>query len=244
MPSRDFERGSSHRLGTASTVNTGANAFTLAALVTVESLPGAAAYHAAIALNSATAAREIVLDLNGDTGPGTLALKVGATRVVPSTSIIPSTDGRWMILVGKKASGTVNADFMLYDFTTQTWTEFSTSGTVADRTAGATDMNVGSDGAANYWDGRIALAMYLPENVAKEHLYKLAMSRSEWYALFGGGGPVTRAYHSRQANQAGSLFDLTIPQVNGGDIDLGSVTVVYTTGTAPPVDGTPLPPGF
>lgn len=235
MSSYDFVRGSSHRIGTPSTVNWGSLAHTTVAVVTVASLPGAGAYHAAMGMNSSTAAREVVLHLNGDTGPGTLSLKVGSTRVVPSTSIIPSTDGRWYLIGASKAAGTVNVDFFLFDWTTGAWTEFASSGTVGNRTNAATDTSVGADGAAHYWDGRIAMAMHLPVALVQGQ-WRTLITKGGFYHLFG-------AYHRRQSGGSGFLFDLTCPRTGSGWDDRGANSAVYTTGAAPTQD--PLtPPGF
>lgn len=204
MGSRAYTIASAHQLRAGTTITIGNTAHTCAALFTCSALPGAGAYQTLVALQSGTAARELQLHLNGDTGPGTLALKVGSTRVVPSTSMIPSTDGRWYLGVATKATGTVAVNFALLDIAAQTWTEFASSGTVANLTSNTASPNIGSRGTSvDLWAGRIAAGIILPVQLSQAQYKCLARGRRVWREYFS-------RYVGRQGvAPAGMLADLT-----------------------------------
>lgn len=233
MASRNFVAASTHRIATTSTA-VYTQTHTQVALVTVASIPGAGVYPTIISLQSATAARELALCLNGDSS-GTLSALVGATRINPSTNIIPVADGRWYFVGAAKTAGTVAVTFFMYDYLTATWTEFASSGTVASRTASAVSPNIGSRGAADYWNGRIAAVMHLPVNINLPENYRsLIGGRQSWL-------PAAIGVYAAFAVATRLMVDLTI----GGSIrDLVNPTSDYTTGTIPVIDGASTPPGW
>lgn len=239
MSSLAFAAASSQRLTASGTVNlgTGATEHTCAALVTVASLPGAGVYRMAISEDNATTTRNLGLHLNGDTGPGTLSLLVGTTRVVPSSNMIPSTDGRWYLIGATKATGTVAVNFFMYDYVTGTWTWRASSGTVAARTTGATTCSVGSQVAGSFWDGRIGAAMLLPIAITEAQAFTLTRGRGTWRNLFS-------MYNRRQANGAGHLLELSEPLSLSGMDDVGSATILFNVGTTPTLDASTTPPGW
>lgn len=187
---RFFVRSSNHGLvdgqtmtpGVTGPVGTGSG-FTIAALVSVTSLPGAGVYHTACGFQSGTAARECVLHLNGDSS-GTVSLKVGATRIVPSTGIIPVADGRWYVIGATKASGSTTVRFFMSSINTGVpVTDQLSSASFADFTSAAATWCVGCRGAStDCWDGHIGMATYvtgqLPSGNARD---RLGRARFAWY---------------------------------------------------------------
>lgn len=189
MPSRQFVRASNHGLVAAqasATTLTGPlgtrNGFSIAALVTVTSLPGAAAYHAACSMQSATAAQEISLHLNGDSS-GSVACKVGVNRVVPSTGVIPVADGRWYVIGAAKGSGTTTVRLWMVDLDSGVYTESLSAATFADYTAGTPTWNVGCRGASvDCWNGNISMATYGSGQIAIPNVRtKMANGAGWWY---------------------------------------------------------------
>lgn len=241
MGSRLFVAASTQRITSASSgwaSNGGAH--TVAALVTVASLPGAAVYRTAFSFSSATAARELSIELNGDSS-GTVGAKVGATRMVPSTTIVPPTAGEWLLIGASKQSGTVTVQFFMYNFATGTWSESSSSGTVGNVTPAAVSGNMGSRGAADYWDGRIAAAAKWNRYMDAGEYKHLIEGRKAWWASLQKLGHSTFIVAERDC-----YIDLTRRTAPIRD-EAGDKTtrgILWTTGTQPAFDAVSTPPGW
>lgn len=226
MASYSFTKASSQQVGDANS-----RAFSLEhshiALIRPASIPGAAVYNTICGWNSATLAREAVLQLDGGSS-GTLSYKVGATRVNPSTNIVPATN-KWQLVGATKGNGTVTVQFFMYDFETGTWTEFASSGTVANRTQAASVVTVGARQSADYFDGNIAAVLMLPFVLKNREWRNLVNGREAWRALQGNPS----SFVGGNAGNAGTLcsfIDLTMFLTQFPDI--GHRAHPYATRTA------------
>jgi len=237
MGSRTFVTASAHevRAATAAWASFG-TAHTNVAICTVTALPGAAVSHGIVNTYSATSTRHCYLRLNGDVGPGTLSLKVGSTVMNPSTNMIPATDGRWYLMGATKAAGTVAVDFFMYDYSTGTWTEFASAGTVANRTAAAIAPCLGAINGGTSITGKIAAGMLLNRALLKAEWRTLINGRWSWYAALGraAGGSVNRECLI-DLTDLGRLYD------RAGGENTGNL---ISAGTQPVVDAGKSPPGW
>lgn len=179
MP-RDFESGSSQRFTTnATSWGTGVTTFTVAGAGTVESIPGAGVNQYITMLSSGTGARQAGILLRGDSS-GSLALQTGTTAQVPGTLMIPPT-GVWCIFAATKSAGTTTPRFYMYRKDTNAWTVFDGAGTLGDRTVNLCNVNAGSRGNADYWDGTLDLVgLWNGVVFTDEQVYSLIYRRS-WF---------------------------------------------------------------
>jgi len=211
-------------------------AHTEIALIAPATLPtGAGIFATILNMFSATSARVCRLHLDGNTGTGSLGIKVGsATNMLPTTLIIPSTDGRWHLVGHTKAAGTVTPDFFMYDFGTGLWAEFPGTGTIANRTAGAVTASIGHSNTGNLFDGRIGAVAAYNRRMEKGEWRTLINGRRSWYAALGraAGGSINREF----------LCDLT---------DLGRLrdnaegeAILMSAGSQPALTATSTPPGW
>ena len=222
MP-RDFESGNSNRIGSTGTGWAAINfPATLAALCTVESLPGSGTYRYVISLSSGTAANQLGLFLDGDNSGG-LALRSGSSTVVSGAPIVPPTD-KWLLLAVTKASGTATPNFYMYRFDTAAWTTDSSGNTIGDRTAASATLDIGSLGAASYWDGLIEIAAMW---------HNVALTQQQLEGLLYG----PRAWYDLHQNRSGAIMD--IRWSNNRQRDFFNPAVLMTTGTDPGIVASP-----
>lgn len=235
MGSRLWVAASSHRI-TGSTLTWATN-HTQMGIATVASLPGAGVRRTLVSVQSATAARDCALQLDGDNA-GSLACLVGATRILPSSNMVPTADGRWYFFATSKAAGTVTVRFLMYDFLTGTWTILSSSGTVGNRTASGAQLNIGAHGAANYWDGLIAAVAHVPRIVQDSAIQRAIQGKATMRGMMGNAD----ISQNLDVALAGFFFDLT---PNNSRIWSESTRLAQAiAGTPGAYDAVSTPPGW
>jgi hypothetical protein len=219
---RDFESASSHRLSSGSTTgwSTFNSPFTLAALCTVESLPTAGSYRCVVGLSSTTTARQLGLMIDGTTG--SIALQVGASLVTPGTAMVPTLD-TWSLIAVTKGTGTVAPTFYLWQQDTAVLADDNTGTAIADRTAGAVSLDIGSLGAANYWDGQFQLVGMWPQELNRSQVRSLTFGQFAW-----------RNFHSQRTG-----FVVDLAHSNRTPRELFTPTMALSTGSDPGLSGLP-----
>ena len=229
MACRDFERATPNRIASGTTGwASGLTTPTFAAVVTVESLPGAGAYHTMISATSGTAARQMYLGIAGD-GGNALSVVHGATQVDfgAGSGLVPTADGRWYLFASTKQNGNVAPIGYMYDFLTCTLTTATAGATTNGRTAGAVTMNVGSGGTADYWDGKIAMAAMFNRVLTEQQILQLRHPT---------------AWAAAQLDRFGCHIDLTWKS-NVIALDYINPSIAFTAGTDPGVNPD-APPGW
>lgn len=93
-------------------------------------------------------------------------------------------NGKWMLLGVSKASGTAAPRFHLYDFAAGTWTHANSGTSIANSSAGATNVRFAMDTTASaHADIDLAVAACWNVVLTDTQFESLAGSLGAWYAL-------------------------------------------------------------
>lgn len=90
----------------------------------------------------------------------------------------------WVLVGVSKATGTVNARFHKYVFSTNTWTHENSAATLAeDTTTPTVSCWFGSEGSSSYFDGDIAACGIWNAALSDAQIESLSFSLSTWFQI-------------------------------------------------------------
>jgi hypothetical protein len=198
------------------------NGFTLATIVTQESAT-AGGFFTMGAITSGTTARQLGL---GQNSADLMTLIVGTTEIT-FAGTTPTLD-QWYLKVVTKATGTVTPVGYYLNMNTLAFSgAISGSGTVANRTAGVCVGNLGSFGAGDYWDGRIAMYAMYDRVLRIDEVLNLAQGPRAWYGAI--------------RSEIDDIWDVTY--TTGNFLSYRNPSFAFSAGT-PPALSPGSPPGW